>query len=115
SSSGANCLARYWQNGQPTDLPNGAGSAAVSIAAFGSDIYVVGGQQDIAESWKNGTSSVLANATGAQANQVVLSNKDVYVAGGAGGVAQYWKNGVSVGLRLSGQNSMANGIAIVQH
>ncbi len=114
-SNGAHKVAKYWKNGIPVVLSDGAlDTEARAILVVGSDVYVAGTentgtQEPAAIYWKNGVKVVLPNgATPTEAICIAVSGSDVYVAGeqfskskirpGSIRNALYWKNGIPVYL-----------------
>jgi hypothetical protein len=98
----------YWKNGvkYPLEANAGLGYTAMSIASSGSDVYIVGRQQNsnslpFMAVWKNGklVKSPVESA-GSLATAVTVVGSDVYITGYDQGekVWKYWKNGS--GIRL---------------
>ena len=118
---GAYSVAKYWKNGTPVSLTNGANDAyANSIFIYNGDVYVAGVEEvnhetTVAKYWKNGVATSLTNgSTNAEATFIFVYNGDVYVAGfereGLNNVAKYWKNGAPVSL--GGRNTNSNAFLI---
>jgi hypothetical protein len=113
--------APYWLNGTAVALTTQTQTAADSIVASGSDVYVVGNDGhtgvDFADLWQNGNLTQLSTSPSAT-NQVVVSGSDVYVAGAGTNqanqeVAGYWLNGNFVALTDGTNFATGFGIAVV--
>lgn len=119
-------LAQYWKNDHSVDLmtaPSTNTLKAVSIAASGKDVHVVGEIQDnigvsTALYWKNGVlTNSWKNLEPASLTDIAISGSDIYIAGyGVDGskntIAAYWKNGEAITV-TDGPKSRAYGIFIV--
>jgi len=104
--------AGYWKNGAAVDLTTGVNSnaGASSIYVSGSDIYVVGYEEEKSgggiinvapRCWKNGISvplNIPANSLFNGAYAVLVSGSDVYVGGQYNGAAAVWKNGTMINV-----------------
>ena len=101
-------VAKYWKDGVPTNLSNGATNAeATSIYCTDKEVVVAGFEKssstsakDVATYWKNGKSVRLTDGSiDCSANSIFVSGTDVYVAGNLGPFglmyANIWKNGIS--------------------
>ncbi len=106
-------IAKYWKNGIPVNLTDGTKNAyAYSIHVSGSDIYVLGQEEDvqgnyISKYWKNGVAVNIQSA--AQVRSMYIDGSDIYVAGSirkngiSGTVGAYWKNGNLIEVPNSAQ------------
>jgi len=107
-----NKTAKYWKNGQPTELmSNNNGITATSVSAAGRDVHVVGWDADnnyvaSGKYWKNGILQSFSGTYSASVlSKVLVVANNVYIAGTGtnsdGYYAMYWKNGVPVVLKNS--------------
>jgi hypothetical protein len=118
-------IAQYWKNDHSVELmsaPSTNSLQAVSIAASGNDIHVVGEIRDnigvsTALYWKNGVlTNSWKNLDPASLTDIAISGSDIYITGyGVDGskntIAAYWKNGEAITLPDKSQ-SRACGIFI---
>ena len=118
-------MATIWKNGEPTLLTDGNNSIGIAraVVVVGSDVYVVGYEQEnysgggltYAKYWKNGVPVKLSTAS-SNAISIAVFDNDVYVAGwennGTRDVAKYWKNGTPVSLTNGAYTSAGNSITL---
>jgi hypothetical protein len=104
----------------PTLLGNGVSSSSYvsSIFVSGSNVYVLGSENNIPTYWRNGVATPVTNGTfQAEAYSIFVSGNDVYIAGyerNIGGyyVAKYWKNGVETILSSTASYAAAYSITV---
>ena len=96
-NSNNHAQAIYWKNGIPTELNAVEGSLAESIFVNGSDVYIVGdnNQHNDAILWKNNNIISIPNTTRyTEFKSVFVSGNDVYITGDDSRYQpKYWKNG----------------------
>jgi hypothetical protein len=119
-TNGTNHVAKYWMNGQETDLTSGTNDAyANSIFVSGSDVYIAGseansnGSSEFPVYWQNNTEVKLPNKYGfGAANSVFISGNDKYIAGSDSTKAVYWKNDSETVLDNTDSGSSANAVFV---
>lgn len=122
-SNGTKDVAKFWKNGTPVSLTNGATDAcSYSLAVSGADLYVAGievkGTKPVATYWKNSSPVYLTDGTySARASDIVIAGGDVFVCGyernaGNVNVAKYWKNGAAVNLSNGQSTAYALSMAV---
>jgi hypothetical protein len=127
STTFAQTLALYWENGNPVFLSTDSISGSMANSVFvtggpGGIVYVAGWLNDNtgysrATLWKNGYPIELTHGdTASVAYSVCVTGTDVYVSGQvwvAGGhyIATYWKNGVPTYLTNGTDNAIAYSIS----
>ena len=124
-SNGNVAIARVWKNGNPINLTDGITSGrATSIFVSGSDIYIVGTQENKIKIWKN---NILANTIQGgylpyNGNCIYVSGNDVYVCGSGAisssnqnSVAKVWKNGVLTNLTNGTTSAYASAVFVFEN
>jgi hypothetical protein len=117
--------AKLWKNGKGIDLVDGSkykgyltGSTAHAVATNGTDVYVVGTDDNdtdynAAVIWKNGKPTQLSQAgTDGEAWNITIAAGDVYVCGRESNHLVYWRNGIRVILTNEGALPEATGIVV---
>ena len=100
-------IAKYWKNGNPTDLADDVGASATSLVVNGQDVYVGGHSirngNTVGTVWKNGVPTFLTTGF-SFVWDIYVSGNDVYTTGsirntGPGiGFVSYWKNDTAAPL-----------------
>lgn len=110
-----------WVDGvvQPLSVASGPFDAATGVAAYGSDVHVVGRRRhpvsgnDVAVHWYNGGEQALTDgSTDAVATGVFADASGVYVSGEYDGKAVYWHNGILVELTDGTYSAAASDIEV---
>ena len=127
STTFAQTLALYWENGNPvflsTDSIQGSMANAVFVSSGpGAIVFIAGYKNDNGYSratlWKNGYPIELTHGdTASLATSVCVAGADVYVGGYswvAGGhyIATYWRNGIPTYLSDGTSNAIAYSISV---
>jgi uncharacterized membrane protein len=121
--------AKYWLNGVETVLTTGANHEwATGISVDGSTVRICGyewtmsgGAKSAAKIWTNGVEQYLTPGTGsiAKAMGLAVNGSDVFVCGtddqllGVPQIATLWTNGTGAELSSSGNDTWAQGLAVV--
>ena len=119
NSSDTQLIATIWHDGSPAAYTDGTTSAAINaIAVSNGTVYTAGYINGSAVYWSGESEHILSPYINEQytATSIIISNSIVYAAGYSGYSttgAVYWHGGSLVAL--PGRNSVATGIAVVQH
>jgi hypothetical protein len=119
----------YWKNGAQVNLTTSAVTGNTGGITVSDDNVYVAGEIEPASNvgiepgltamiyWKNSTLANPQSTAMASSNMniggIAVAGVDVYVAGNFGNYPAYWKNGVLV--QFTGNQGMAQGIAVAQH